>query len=87
MLTLQQRLYVICCIVLCFKRHNVVQSIYAQKRVNLKQIAIVIMMAVLVSITCIYYQKKSPPKSTWWNIVIFDDNDKRSKVAAGHFLE
>ena len=64
-----------------------VQSIYAQKRVNLKQIAIVIMMAFLVSTTCLHYQKNSPPKSTWWNIVIFDDNDKWSKIAAGHFLE
>ena len=64
---------------------NIVQSIYAKKRVNLKQIAIVIMMVFLVS-TCLHCQKKSPLKSTWWNIVIFDDNDKWSKVAAGHFL-
>ena len=60
-----------------------VKLIYAQKRVNLKQIVIVIMVAFLV--TCLHYQK-SPPKSTWWNIVIFDDNEKWSKVAAGHFF-
>ena len=34
------------------------QSIYGQKRVNLKQIAIVIMMAFLVSTTCLHYQEK-----------------------------
>ena len=63
---------------------RIVQSIYTQKRVNLKQIAIVIMMAVLVNMSTL--PEKSPQKSMWWNIVIFDDTDKWSKVTAGHFL-
>ena len=37
----------------------VVQSIYAQKRVNLKQIAIVIMMTSLVSTIYLHYQKQN----------------------------
>ena len=36
----------------------IVQSFYAQKRVNLKQIAIVIMMVVLVSTIYVHNQKK-----------------------------